>query len=392
VLLAADWGLGVWAALNLPKLVPVHWNLQDQVDGWGASWQTAFLWPVIATGLYAALLFADFRPSARRLEGPSVAATQRKVRWIFSGLFVGMHCLIVAQTKAQLGFAFSFAPGLGRGLMLLLAAFAVLMGNLMPRLENRHPGQRALSRATHRFAGRWLVVMGLIQFLSACFLKPLPMLLVFGGSYVVWTALAIGCTRAFRNRQALEAVPGVNVDPSDGTSPLSRFDLLPLGALALCLPLLLKARGYGAWLIVGLPALSWGILWLEVRFLATGSLQRSAALLRGWVVAGFVLGMGAIQLSGSLFLPGILLSLAFPNVLVGIGQFLAKRTGSPQDRELWQACVESGGTLWNREDPRILVPKFLGEGWSCNFARVASWILLLAMLTPIGIVILSARP
>lgn len=42
-----------------------------------------------------------------------------------------------------------------------------------------------------------------------------------------------------------------------------------------------------------------------------------------------------------------------------------------------------GVFYWNREDPRVLVPKRYGWGWTFNFARPSSWVLLGVVLSPI---------
>lgn len=43
-----------------------------------------------------------------------------------------------------------------------------------------------------------------------------------------------------------------------------------------------------------------------------------------------------------------------------------------------------GGLIyWNAEDPRLLVPKRLGLGWTLNFGRPAAWGLLALLLLPV---------
>ncbi|HNX95941.1 MAG TPA: DUF5808 domain-containing protein, partial [Holophaga sp.] len=77
-----------------------------------------------------------------------------------------------------------------------------------------------------------------------------------------------------------------------------------------------------------------------------------------------------------------LLQIALLNFSVWIGQLLAKRSADADGRQIWTTCIESGGTLWNRRDPRILVPKQFTIGWSCNFAHLASWLLLAGLAAP----------
>ncbi|HTL98086.1 MAG TPA: DUF5808 domain-containing protein [Holophagaceae bacterium] len=53
-----------------------------------------------------------------------------------------------------------------------------------------------------------------------------------------------------------------------------------------------------------------------------------------------------------------------------------------------------GGLIyWKAGDPRLLVPKRLGLGWTFNFGRPAAWLLLALMLAPIAValVVLARR-
>jgi uncharacterized membrane protein len=45
-----------WSWSQLPHRLPVHWNLQGQVDRWGSKFEGLLLLPIIALGLYLLML------------------------------------------------------------------------------------------------------------------------------------------------------------------------------------------------------------------------------------------------------------------------------------------------------------------------------------------------
>ncbi|MBT1176197.1 DUF1648 domain-containing protein [Bifidobacterium callimiconis] len=50
-------------------------------------------------------------------------------------------------------------------------------------------------------------------------------------------------------------------------------------------------------------------------------------------------------------------------------------TASDDDRH-WKAGV----FYWNPDDPAVMVPKRFGVGWTCNFARPLTWVIMLALM------------
>ncbi|OXN00491.1 DUF1648 domain-containing protein [Bifidobacterium vansinderenii] len=52
------------------------------------------------------------------------------------------------------------------------------------------------------------------------------------------------------------------------------------------------------------------------------------------------------------------------------------RDAASDDDRHWKAGV----FYWNPDDPAVMVPKRFGVGWTCNFARPLTWVIMLALM------------
>jgi uncharacterized membrane protein len=163
-MLAGLWGFSLWALARLPSRVPMHWNFKGEIDGWGSPMAASLLLPAIATGAYLVILALDWGRMDFKAARAMAPETTRQVRVLVVLLLGAMHGLIL-WTSMRGGMLHSSA------LMLLLSLFFVFLGNLMPRLEpNAWVGirvpptleNREVWKRTHRMAGRWLMIAGLI--------------------------------------------------------------------------------------------------------------------------------------------------------------------------------------------------------------------------------------
>jgi uncharacterized membrane protein len=102
----------------------------------------------------------------------------------------------------------------------------------------------------------------------------------------------------------------------------------------------------------------------------------------------WVLGLMATPLAfAPLWGPTPVLVLAALMVVVVVVQIARAPRVAPTSEEGWR-----GGLLYvNAADPRLLVPKRSGMGWTFNFARPAAWgVLALLLLFPLAVVALAA--
>jgi uncharacterized membrane protein len=142
----------------------MHWNLAGEVDGWGSPLQSALLLPGLATVTYLVILAFDWGRLDFLAARAMSAATTRRVRLLVLLLLGGLHVSIL-WTSMHGG----ASPG--SRIMLFLSLFFVALGNLMPRLEpNAWAGirvpptleNREVWRRTHRLAGKWMMLAGLL--------------------------------------------------------------------------------------------------------------------------------------------------------------------------------------------------------------------------------------
>jgi uncharacterized membrane protein len=148
---------------HLPARVPVHWNIHSQPDNYGPRW-TLFLF---GPGFMAAVMLLTWvLPwlSPKRFEIDSFWQTYHLVMLLVFGM---MAYVYAALLWAACGRAIDMGRAISWGVCLLF----ILVGNVMGKLRRnfyvgvRTPWTLASERvwnATHRFAGRTMVVGGLI--------------------------------------------------------------------------------------------------------------------------------------------------------------------------------------------------------------------------------------
>jgi uncharacterized membrane protein len=161
LIIAGMFGLGAGSWPNVPDRLPVHWNLQGEVDRWGGKLEGLFLLPLITLGLYLLLLIVPlFDPGRRNYQNFAKAyGVIRIVMVLFMAFLYGLTIL------AAFGYEFNSTS-------IVLGAMAVLfvvLGNFMGKIRpNWFVGVRTpwtLSSKlswdkTHRLAGWLFVLMG----------------------------------------------------------------------------------------------------------------------------------------------------------------------------------------------------------------------------------------
>ncbi len=386
LLLALDWVVAAWSLPRLPDPTPLHWNLHGRVDQWGSPSEAAFLLPACAVAVYLIALGLSVLQGRGQAASRTPGEAMRQARWILVTACSGMHlALILGLVQGETG-----SP---RWIFLLLALLLMLLGNLLPRVE---PGVRPSApaeardawRAAYRTAGRLLVGAGLLQ---ACtfWLSPAVFTGILTGSLLLafLAPLVVLSSRLHRIRtQAPEApageagTAGPLLSPHDGVAFAGLAGLLLLqrilGPDAVPAPL--------RWAIPGLLA-AWAILLADAARPAPEEVRRTANLIRGWLILGLAAGTACLRLqAGGPVLP-LVMALGCLHLFPGLAQARARRTASDAARRQWG----EGPMPWDPNDPRVIVPKGLGLGWSYNFARAATWVLLLGTLGLVALVVVQ---
>ncbi len=187
VILAAVWN-------DLPQRVPIHWNLNGEIDRWSSKEFGVLFLPVTAAVTIAlARVLPWMDPKVRRAGGDTgrMFPALQIVRLAIAAFF----CLISAvQIGAALGHSFSVGRVVLSGTLLLLAVLGNYLGNLRPNyfFGIRTPWTLESPetwRATHRVGGR-LMFFGSVALLLLGFVvtERLFFLLVIGGALAlaVW--------------------------------------------------------------------------------------------------------------------------------------------------------------------------------------------------------------
>jgi uncharacterized membrane protein len=148
---------------NLPPRVPIHWNIQGQVDGYGSPAAAALITPVAIIGLLA-LFSALPWLSPKQFEVDAFRGVFWFMIFVILAFMVYVHCLTL---WAALGHRVDVLRALIAGMLLMFA----LLGNVMGKVRRnfwvgvRTPWTLANDRVwndTHRLAGRLFVGAALV--------------------------------------------------------------------------------------------------------------------------------------------------------------------------------------------------------------------------------------
>src|SRR5512140_2815563 len=127
-LLLADLAFGRWALPRLPEVLPTHWNLAGEADGFGAAWPHAIVPPLVGFACWALVLLLPLVDPLRR-NYARFPDTLKLVRWLLPLLSVAVH---IAVTLGGLGVPVDH----GTTVRAIVAAFFVVLGNSMGKLRH----------------------------------------------------------------------------------------------------------------------------------------------------------------------------------------------------------------------------------------------------------------
>lgn len=137
---------------SIPEQVPVHWNINGEIDGYGHK----MLIPFLNIGLYLLLLIVVFI-DPRKENYERFRKVYNAIRWVLSIFFVAVSMVIIL---VSLGYPISMDRFLLISLPLLFALLGNYMLNIKPNwfMGIRTPwtmSSETVWRKTHRLAG-WM--------------------------------------------------------------------------------------------------------------------------------------------------------------------------------------------------------------------------------------------
>ena len=151
----------------LPAVVPTHWGVGGQADGFGASWIGAFLFPLIM--VFTLLLFAliprimVFKKNFKSFE---------KQYWAFA-FFMQLFFIVFYALTLVPNFGFEFNMSIF--VSLLVAVLFIVIGILMPSFKRnffigiKTPWTLSSDKVwdkTHKLGGKLFIASGIIAFIG----------------------------------------------------------------------------------------------------------------------------------------------------------------------------------------------------------------------------------
>jgi uncharacterized membrane protein len=178
---------------ELPERVPMHWNLQGQINGWGSK-ASLLAMPLVSLATIALLHWLPrIDPKLRAADGGQ-GRMQNALQILRLALAAFFGAIFAMQLAACLGRAVPISRLMPTTLLLFLAVIGNYLSNLRP---NYFAGIRTpwtlespeTWRATHRLGGHLLFFGSLILLLLQFFLSKsvfAPLFLTSMTSYAVW--------------------------------------------------------------------------------------------------------------------------------------------------------------------------------------------------------------
>ena len=174
---------------HLPDIVPIHWDIQGHVNGWGPKWSLFLYGPGLMA--FIVLMFSALPwLSPKKFGVDSFRATYLYIMIVIVAMMAYCHTLVLLSGLGSLsGTGFDMSRAVEGGACLLIA----LLGNVLGKVRRnffvgiRTPWTIANERvwnATHRFAAKTLFAGGLAG-LAAVMLHALfwaPMAAIIAGA------------------------------------------------------------------------------------------------------------------------------------------------------------------------------------------------------------------
>lgn len=149
---------------NFPNQVPIHWNIQGEVDNWGSKAFGAFFFPVIILALYLIFLLLPYL-DPKRDKYEQFQKTYHK----FKNLLVGfMALLYFVSSFAALGYDINIPVLIPIMIGLLFIAIGNYLSKVKPNwfLGIRTPwtlSSEPVWQKTHQVGGKLFILAGIIM-------------------------------------------------------------------------------------------------------------------------------------------------------------------------------------------------------------------------------------
>ena len=147
---------------HMPERVPVHWNMNGEIDGYGSRLFGTFFLPLLNLGLYALfLVLPRLDPKYENYE--KFAGSYQIMKYV---LILFMSVLYLVTIMASLGYEVNVGKIIILGVALLYLVLGSIMGNVKHNyfVGFRLPWTLANEEVwtkTHGFGAKWMVLGGI---------------------------------------------------------------------------------------------------------------------------------------------------------------------------------------------------------------------------------------
>jgi uncharacterized membrane protein len=163
LVIAAMFGVAAWAWPQVPEKVPVHWNLQGEVDRFGSKFEGLLLLPIMTLGIYFLLLIVPLVDPGR--------VNYRNFMKAFNAIRISIVLFMSVIYGVMVSAALGVQVDMSTAVLLAMAMLFVVLGNFLGKIRpNWFVGVRTpwtLSSKlswdkTHRLAGWLFMLMGVL--------------------------------------------------------------------------------------------------------------------------------------------------------------------------------------------------------------------------------------
>jgi len=213
LLVAAAIVAPAWLYPSLPDRIPIHWNIECKVDGYGGKW-SLFAFPGLMLGMLVLFYFLPAL-SPQHFEVDTFRSTYLYIMDIVLGLFAYMQGVLLYTVYQSVHGG--RAVDLGIGFLVGLFLFFALMGNQLGKVRRnfyigvRVPWTLASDRVwndTHRLAAWVMCAAGVIGFVLT--ILGVPILVSIG---ILITSALIPVIYSFVHYKALERKQQLDLGP-----------------------------------------------------------------------------------------------------------------------------------------------------------------------------------
>lgn len=159
----------------MPETVPVHFDINNQVDRWGSKYELLLL-PIVALITGIVIIFTAKRIDKKENSGNNNYKVFTTVGIIILALFniITLYILYIGLTNAQT--LDNMQVDIYSLLSLMFGIMFVVVGNIMPKIRMNHvlgirnkwtKSSETVWKKAHRFGGFTCIVTGLLAIVSS---------------------------------------------------------------------------------------------------------------------------------------------------------------------------------------------------------------------------------